>query len=359
MKLIVQPDAGIAPVITAIKQAKKSIDILIFRLDRAELARALEAAVARGINVRALTAHTNRGGEKNLRKLELELLQCGVTVSRTADDLLRYHGKMMIVDNAILHVYGFNFTGRDMGQSRSLGIVTKNRKLVQEAKQAVRGRFQPPALHARRRSFRREPGEWPRTAHEVHPGRAPRASHLRSESERRRHSPSPRRAAEGGVDVKVIGRVEAKWNIKSEKFPGKRLHIRAIVRDGSRGFIGSQSLRRLELEKRREVGVIVVDPKVVNEMKAIFETDWAQTESGRKEAKKRAKSGEAPLRKADKKAYKKAEERAAKKARKAEKKAAKLAKKAEKKAEKAGKVRKKADKRADKVVRKYEKRAVA
>ena len=64
MKLIVQPDAGITPVLTAIKQAKKSIDILIFRLDRAELARALEAAVGRGINVRALTAHTNRGGEK-------------------------------------------------------------------------------------------------------------------------------------------------------------------------------------------------------------------------------------------------------------------------------------------------------
>ena len=57
MKLIVQPDAGIAPVVSAIKQAKKSINILIFRLDRAEIAHALEAAVARGVRVRALTAH--------------------------------------------------------------------------------------------------------------------------------------------------------------------------------------------------------------------------------------------------------------------------------------------------------------
>ena len=64
MKLIVQPDAGITPVLTAIKQAKKSIDVLIFRLDRAEMARALEAAVARGVDVRALTAHTNRGGRR-------------------------------------------------------------------------------------------------------------------------------------------------------------------------------------------------------------------------------------------------------------------------------------------------------
>ena len=63
MKLIVQPDAGITPVITAIKLAKKAIDIMIFRLDRTEITRALERAVARGVAVRALIAHTNSGGE--------------------------------------------------------------------------------------------------------------------------------------------------------------------------------------------------------------------------------------------------------------------------------------------------------
>src|SRR5438034_9214500 len=109
MKLIVQPDAGIAPVVTAIKQARKAIDVLIVRLDRYEISRALEAAVARGVHVRALTAHANRGGTKSLRKLEMHLLESGVTVSRTADDLIRYHGKMLIIDGRMLHVYGFNF----------------------------------------------------------------------------------------------------------------------------------------------------------------------------------------------------------------------------------------------------------
>lgn len=330
MKLIVQPDAGIAPVLTAIKQAKKYIDILIFRLDRGELARALEAAVSRGINVRALTAHTNRGGEKNLRKLEMELLECGVTVSRTADDLLRYHGKMMIVDNAVLHVYGFNFTGRDMGQSRSLGIVTKNRKLVQEAAKLFEADFnrQPYTPGSGRLVVSPENGrerltkfiQGARRELLIYDPKVSDDAILRVIVGRQK----------AGVDVKVIGRVEDKWELKSEKFPGKRLHIRAIVRDGSHGFIGSQSLRRLELEKRREVGVILDDRKVVNEMKAIFETDWAQTESGRKEAKKRAKKGEKPLRKVDKKAYKEAEKQAAKKAKKAAKKAEKALKKAAK-----------------------------
>jgi phosphatidylserine/phosphatidylglycerophosphate/cardiolipin synthase-like enzyme len=75
MKLIVQPEAGVAPTIAAIKQARRTIDILIFRLDRHEITRALEAANARGVRVRALTAHQNRGGTKSLRKLEMELLE--------------------------------------------------------------------------------------------------------------------------------------------------------------------------------------------------------------------------------------------------------------------------------------------
>src|SRR5215831_3151879 len=133
MKLIVQPDSGITPIISAIKQAKKWLDILIFRLDRPEIARALGDAVTRGVRVRALTAHQNRGGTKSLRKLEMNLLAAGVTVSRTADDLVRYHGKMVIIDGKILHVYGFNFTGLDIEKSRSFGVVTKNKKLVAEA----------------------------------------------------------------------------------------------------------------------------------------------------------------------------------------------------------------------------------
>ena len=69
------------------------------------------------MRVRALT-YTNKGGEKRLQ-LEMILLDGGVTVSRTANDLVRYHGKMMIIDARVVHVYGFNFTRLDVDKSRS------------------------------------------------------------------------------------------------------------------------------------------------------------------------------------------------------------------------------------------------
>ena len=114
MELIVQPAAGLKPTLAAIEGATRAIDLIIFRFDLKPLERAVEAAVARGVAVRALIAHTNRGGEKGLRQLELRMLAAGATVSRTAGDLVRYHGKLMIIDREELHVYGFNYTARDL-----------------------------------------------------------------------------------------------------------------------------------------------------------------------------------------------------------------------------------------------------
>ena len=132
MKLIIQPDAGVVPIVQAIRKAKKVIDICIFRFDIAEIERALAAAVQRGVRVRALIAHTNRGGEGRLRKLELRLLAEGVTVSRTADDLLRYHAKYIIADDT-LHLFGFNFTKTDILKSRSFAVATRDQRAVAEA----------------------------------------------------------------------------------------------------------------------------------------------------------------------------------------------------------------------------------
>ena len=53
-----------------------------------------------------------------------------------------------------------------------------------------------------------------------------------------------------------------------------RLHTRTIIRDGRQAFVGSQSLRKLELDSRREVGLIVRQAGVVRRLIATFDHDW-------------------------------------------------------------------------------------
>ncbi|HYU80240.1 MAG TPA: phospholipase D-like domain-containing protein [Vicinamibacterales bacterium] len=85
--------------------------------------------------------------------------------------------------------------------------------------------------------------------------------------------------ASAGLDVRIIGKTpRLESTLKIEKYPGRRLHVRAIVRDGRHAFVGSQSLGRVELDDRRELGVIVSDARVVRELRSIFEHDWRRTQ---------------------------------------------------------------------------------
>jgi phosphatidylserine/phosphatidylglycerophosphate/cardiolipin synthase-like enzyme len=81
--------------------------------------------------------------------------------------------------------------------------------------------------------------------------------------------------AQAGVDIKVIGRISrADSKLAARKLSIMRLHTRTIIRDGNQAFIGSQSLRELELGSRREVGVIFRDKKIVGKLARIFQEDW-------------------------------------------------------------------------------------
>jgi phosphatidylserine/phosphatidylglycerophosphate/cardiolipin synthase-like enzyme len=286
VRLIVQPDDGMAPILTAVKQARKSIDVMIFRFDRPQLEHALAAAVARGVAVRALIAHTSSDGARPLRALELRLLAAGLTVARTDDDLVRYHGKFMIVDRSRLFVLGFNFTAVDTGRSRSFGVEVRTKAIIRGAValfEADAGRQPVSSIHrdlvvspensrerlesfirgARRQLLIYDPKlSDPRMINLIH-------DRMRA-----------------GVLVRVLGRVaKAGSEIPMKRLAGARLHVRAIVRDGRAAFLGSQSLKRLELDKRRELGIVVHNTKVVRQMTEVFESDWTEAVAVKKAAK--------------------------------------------------------------------------
>jgi len=275
MKLIIQPDADIVPVVNAIRKARRFIDVCIFRIDREEIVKALAASAQRGVRVRALIAHTNSGGSKRLRETEQHLLAGGVTVARTADDLLRYHGKLMIVDD-MLHLFGFNFTRQDIEKSRSFGIATKDRRTVQEAIHL----FDADSTRQVYTPSRSNLVVSPETAREmlskfIHGARRQLAIY-----DVKVQDPGMikllKERAEKGVEVRILGQMKSPpEGVTVRPFRELRLHVRAIVRDGTRAFVGSQSLRKAELDKRREIGLLISNPVVTRGLLKVFESDWA------------------------------------------------------------------------------------
>ncbi len=272
MKLLVLPDDGMSPMVAAIKKAKTSIDITIFRFDRLEIEKALEAAVGRGVRVRALIAHTNRGGEKLLRKLEQRLLQAGVTVARSGDELARYHAKFMIVDGRVLHVLLFNFTALD-ARSRSFGIMTTRHAEVVEAQRLFDADVlrqpcepSPQTLVVSPDNARKKLTEFVKGAKKslwIYDPKINDNAITRVLEDR----------VQKGVDVRVLGSVGKRARqFRADKMKSFRLHARVILRDGRDVFFGSQSLRTAELDGRREVGVMVSDAKIAKAVAACSRT---------------------------------------------------------------------------------------
>lgn len=281
MMLLVQPDDGVNELIKGIDSAKTTIEITIFRFDHRKIESALTHAAKRGVFVHALIASVSSGGEKYLRKLEMRLLDQGITVGRTDNNLARYHSKLMIIDRQVLYLMGFNATYLDIARSRSFGIITKSKPIVQESVKLFEA-------DANRRSYvagletlvvspanaRKQLTVFLRGARKQLLIYDPKISdipmiHLLQQR------------ARAGVEVKIIGKVTHHHEeLTVRKLPSIRLHTRTIIRDGQRAFIGSQSLRGIELDGRREAGLIFEDAKVIGVLLKTFEKDWAMATMG-------------------------------------------------------------------------------
>jgi phosphatidylserine/phosphatidylglycerophosphate/cardiolipin synthase-like enzyme len=272
--LLVQPGSGLDPVIQALKGARKNIDIVIFRLSEREIERELEMAVARGVRVRALVAHSAAGDDERLRKVEQRLLGVGVVVARTADDFVKYHGKYFIVDGA-LHVLGFNFTQPNL-EARSFGIRTTSRRAVQDAmrlfecdlsRQSVTFDRGSPLVVSPETS-RKALGKFiagARTSLAIYDGRLDDPDFVVLIHQR----------AAAGIKVRVIGSApKLEDAVPVRELKGMKLHVRAMIRDGAQVFVGSQSLRKLELDRRRELGLILANRSAARALLEVFDTDW-------------------------------------------------------------------------------------
>jgi len=210
-------------------------------------------------------------------------------VARTADDLPRYHGKMMLVDDT-LHVFGFNYTKLDIEKSRSFGIVTEDAKLVKDAKEL----FEADCTRQPYKPSRDQLVVSPENSRElltefikktkkellIYDAKVSDRLMLRQLAE----------LVKGGVEIRMFGKLaKGATGVDARKLPDLRLHVRAMIRDGSAAFVGSQSLRKLELDGRREIGVITSDEAIAKKMRAVFEADWALTPEAKQAAAEKGK----------------------------------------------------------------------
>jgi cardiolipin synthase len=275
MQVIIQPRDGIEPFLEGIRRAEERVEVILYRLDRLEIEQELVAAAARGVRVHALVTYTNKEDLKDIRKLERRLIERGVKVTRTAEDLVRYHSKMMLIDRRTLYLLTFNFTFLDIHHSRSFGVITDKPSLIAEAVRLFEADVNGQSYKVEAEHFVISPVNSRRKLSEFILGAKRQLLIYDGKLTDSRMIRLLETQADSGIEIKVIGAMSrTAEGVEVRRMPLIRLHAQAIIRDGSEVFFGSQSLRKVELDQRREVGLITSHSDAVQSFKIIFEMDW-------------------------------------------------------------------------------------
>jgi phosphatidylserine/phosphatidylglycerophosphate/cardiolipin synthase-like enzyme len=178
----------------------------------------------------------------------------------------------MIADDT-LHLFTFNFTRTDTRKSRGFGVSTRDKSTLKQACELFEA-------DCTRQTFTPKSG-----CLVVSPENARDALTAFIKDAKRQLLVYDVNIQDGafiqllkarmaaGVDVRVIGKAKGS-GLDVRPLATMRLHARAIVRDGAKVFVGSQSLRRPELNLRREVGVIISNAAVARQLRDLFEADW-------------------------------------------------------------------------------------
>lgn len=282
VSLLVQPGDSFFPLAQAIDRARESIKMTIFRMDDPVVRDSMRRAVSRGVKVQALVAPDSKGWNKRNRKLGEDLEELGIEVTFPevrARRLKRYHYKLMMIDGRESLILTFNPTRKNLHYSRDFGLVIKDEALTGEINRLFEAdwhghEFKPSGL-----PLVISPDN---SRHSIAKLVATAARSIRIMDQKVRDEEIIAllgERAEAGCDVKIIGMTRVPSSkLRVRRLERYKLHAKCIVVDSTMVFIGSQNLRPVSLDRRRELGIIIQDEAIARKIERVFDEDWSESQ---------------------------------------------------------------------------------
>ncbi|MDQ2745334.1 MAG: phospholipase D-like domain-containing protein [Chloroflexota bacterium] len=283
LQIVVQPGAGVQPVLSLIKQARSSIRLEVYLLTSRDVVGALSAARQRGVKVRVLLEERPFGGSRYARLGYAALQAAGVPVRWANESAFTYtHEKSMEIDDRVAGIFTFNLTSSGLYHNREFGVIdsypfdARTIGAIFDADWNRRGpRIADPVLAVSpvtsRRAFQVLIDTARHTldlyAEEVDD--AGIEAHLAGAERRGVHIRLITSQTSAGVDTLQ------RAGIRVKILPQPYIHAKAMVADGARIFIGSENISATSLDQNREMGIVTVDRRLARVIEQTFAIDWS------------------------------------------------------------------------------------
>ena len=286
LSLIVEPEAGMAPIYNFMGSARQSLDMTMYELSDPMAEQILIADHHKGVRVRVVLDHDYSGGSVNQAAYST-LSAAGVPVA-WANDSEIFHQKTITVDGATSAIMTGNLTSQYYPTTRDFVVLDSQSADVA----AIESVFDSDWTGA-------APSGGPAGADLVwSPGSAPElialiesAAHSVSvENEEMDSTPIEDALASDarrGIDVTVIMTSDSEWDAAFAQlessgvhvvlYPatasGLYIHAKVIDVDGTKAFVGSENFSTASLDDNRELGLITSSASVMGLLDTTLSSD--------------------------------------------------------------------------------------
>jgi len=287
--LIVEPDMGRSPLLSAINNSHSSVDLVMYGFTDLKFAEALIAAHQKNKQVRVLLQHYPYKAEnENLSAVE-NLQAAHIDLAWPDGDYKLTHQKTLLIDHATAIVMTFNLTHSTFKNERNFALYITDPALVQEIQQVFDNDWQH-----KKTSVAQSDLVW-----------SPNNSREKIIALIRSAKSSIKMYAEGLTDYQIVGALAsaAKSGVKVEiitstqpnQRPSKQagyliksgvkigysnefmIHAKVIMVDQSRAILGSINMTKASINDNRELAVLTHDNHVLTALNTTFEHDWLNT----------------------------------------------------------------------------------
>jgi len=294
-RLLIEPQVGATPYVTAVRQAKHAVDVNSYLLDDSSLVSALVAAANHGVSVRVIVAGNPYDDARAVPQEKAEFAKTRVQIktapARFEGSYVFDHAKYLVVDpgfateTAILGSSNMDYSGLS-GGNREYDWETSSPQVVKALAAVFNADWAG-----------RKAGPAPRGALVLSPGAEQAilglidSSHhgVEIETEEFSRVPAVALALEAVLRLHESVRIVVPSSISSYDLEQLRplardgakivevrspyIHAKLIIAD-SRAFIGSQNFSNSSLDDNREVGILL-DGAPVNTLLHQFNADFA------------------------------------------------------------------------------------
>lgn len=291
LRVLSEPQAGLAAIYGLINGARSSIDLTMYELRDTTAENDLTAAAKRGVDVRViLDAHLEKSrntatyGYLKAHKVHVTWAASGVT----------YHQKTLTVDGKTSVIMTLNMVSADYAGTRDFAVIDTSRADVA----AVIATFNADFAHKKTTPPDGADLVWsPTNSQAAILAVIAAARHTLAVENEEMGDPvitsALEAAAKRGVDVTITMTAQSEWDnafsalakagahVRTYKNSTKVLyiHAKAVVADAGKSdeqmFVGSENFSAASLRRNRELGIRTTNKPVISAVAAVLAADYA------------------------------------------------------------------------------------